>query len=410
MGLNAKIWSVVLSGVLGLTAWAGMPTTAEACGGFFCNGGGGGGGPQPVVQAAERVIFEKHDDGTIRAYVQIRYDGIAPVGFSWIIPVLGIPEVGIGEAATFDQLDGATNPQFRFINRAATGFSGGGGSGMACGASDASGSRAAPGSGFDSMDVEGVTIWDSSRVGDYETATLSGESAEQILDWLTANGYDIPAEAGPLLEDYVTEGHLFVSFKYAPVGVGTGTLDPVVLTYRGEKPCVPLRITALASTPILDIMVLAFGPARAVPDGTYNSTEPDFDSVRQDFSITNGTTYGVEVARSISDAGGQAFVTEYAAPSDTLAGAVTDVEAQAILDRNPYVTRFYTRMAPEDMTADPEFIFPGGEDVPRFHVIDITPVTADASSSISELRYAAAPGLLLAAGIALVVRRRRRRR
>ncbi|NIS36019.1 MAG: DUF2330 domain-containing protein, partial [Actinobacteria bacterium] len=184
---STKIWLFALSGlVLGL-GWAAAPTTAEACGGFFCNGGGGG-GPQPVVQAAERVIFEKHDDGTIRAYVQIRYDGNAPVGFSWIIPVLGRPEVSIAEASTFDQLDGQTNPQFRFVNNATGTTSGGGGGGVGCGAGSAS-RGAAPDfeSAGGTMDVDGVMVWDASRVGDYSTATISGDTADQLIEWLELN-------------------------------------------------------------------------------------------------------------------------------------------------------------------------------------------------------------------------------
>ncbi len=407
MALNGKIFWAIAAVAVTLAGFSVAPGTAEACGGFFCNGGGGT-GPQPVVQAAERVIFEKDADGTIRAYVQIRYDGNAPVGFSWVIPVLGLPEVGIADASTFDALDGATNPQFRFINRAAVSpSSGGGGGGIGCGSADFASARGAEDS---AIDVEGVTVWDSTRVGDYETATLSGDSAADVINWLAANEYDIPAEAEPMIQQYVTEGHLFVAFKYDPIGVGTGTLDPIVLTYRGEKPCVPLRITAIASTPILDIMVMAFGEQRAMPEGGYALTEPDYDAIRTDPTAAGQTTYGVEVARAISEAGGRAFVTEYAAPTETIADAITDVEAQAILARNAYVTRFYTRMDPADMTIDPEFVFPGGADVPRFHVIDITPVTASTGSTVSDLRFAAAPGLLLGAGIALFIRRRRRHR
>lgn len=382
------------------------PTSAHACGGFFCNGGGSG--PTPVVQAAERVIFEKRDDGQIRAYVQIRYDGRAPVGFSWIIPVLNIPEVSIAEAATFDQLDGATNPQFRFINNAAPVASGGG---VGCGAASADrGAAFAPGEDG-TMDVEGVTVWDTTRVGEYSTATISGDTAAALLEWLMANGYDIPADAETMLDQYVTEGHLFVAFKYDPIGVGTGTLDPVVITYTGEKPCVPLRITAIASNPILDVMILAFGSARARPDGVYLLTEPDYDAIQPDFSSPSQTTYPLEVDRAISDAGGRAFITEYAAPTTDVQGVV-DVEGQAILLRNPYVTRFYTRMAPEDMTVDPEFVFTGGEDVARLHVVDITPRTASRTSGLasSALRYAMGPGVFFFAGGALAFRRRRRSR
>jgi hypothetical protein len=378
------------------------PASAHACGGFFCNGGGSG--PTPVVQAAERVIFEKYEDGQIRAYVQIRYDGRAPVGFSWIIPVLARPEVSIAEASTFDALDGATNPQFRFINNAMPVASGGG---VGCGAASADRGAFAPGADG-TMDVEGVTVWDATRVGEYSTATISGDTAAALLEWLTVNGYDIPAEAEGMLEQYVTEGHLFVAFKYDPIGVGSGVLDPVVLTYTGEKPCVPLRITAIASNPILDVMILAFGVDRARPDGVYLLTEPDYTAVRPDFASASQTTYPLEVDRAISDAGGRAFVTEYAAPTSDVQG-VTDIEARAILSRNAYVTRFYTRMAPEDMTVDPEFVFTGGEEVARLHVVDITPRSASASGLSSGLRYAMAPGILGLAGVALAFRRRRRR-
>jgi hypothetical protein len=394
-------------GALGALIWAALPEPAEACGGFFCNGGGGGTGPTPVVQAAERVIFEQREDGTVRAYVQIRYDqqGGVPIGFSWIIPVLAAPEVGIAEAATFDQLDAATSPQFRFINNARPVASSGGG-GVGCGGSDdRAPSGAAPESG--TMDVDGVTVWESARIGEYETATIEGESAAVLLEWLELNGYDIPAQAADIVDDYVTEGHLFVAFKYDPIGAGSGTLDPIVLTYTGVKPCVPIRITAIASTPVLDVMVLAFGPQRASPDGPYLLTDPDYDAIRPDFSMPTGTTYGDEVMGAIGDAGGRAFVTEYAAPTAELQG-LTDLEAQALVSRNGYVTRFYTRLTPEAMTIDPEFVFPGGEDVDRLHVIDITQPMTRAGSTSSPLRYAVGPGAIVFAGLALLWRRRRR--
>ncbi len=396
-----------IAGVVGVAVglWALAPERAEACGGFFCNGGGTG--PTPVVQAAERVIFEQRADGTVRAYVQIRYDqqGGPPVGFSWIIPVLAVPEVGIAEAATFDQLDAATAPQFRFIQNAAPVASGGGGGGCGMAASD---SAARGGESGGTMDVDGVMVWESARVGDYETATLEGDTPEQLLEWLDLNGYDIPAEAADIVGEYVDEGHLFVAFKYAPIGPGSGTLDPIVLTYRGEKPCVPIRITAVASTPVLDVMVLAFGPGRAAPEGAYLLTEPAYDAVRPDFTMATQTTYGTEVMRAIDAAGGRAFVTEFAGASDQL-GAMTDREAQALVSRNPYVTRFYTRLTPEAMTVDPEFVFPGGDDVARLHVIDISAPSARAASAASELRWALGPALLGLAGASLAWRRRRRR-
>jgi hypothetical protein len=60
------------------------------------------------------------------------------------------------------------------------------------------------------------------------------------------------------------------------------------------------------------------------------------------------------------------------------------------------------------MTVDPEFTFPGGDDVSRVHVVDITPRLTRAVTESSDPRYAAAP-VLFALG-ALLFRARSPRR
>ena len=59
------------------------PAPSHACGGFFCSA-------TPVDQTAERIIFTVNDDGTITAYIQIRYTGEKD-NFAWIIPVPAPP-------------------------------------------------------------------------------------------------------------------------------------------------------------------------------------------------------------------------------------------------------------------------------------------------------------------------------
>lgn len=388
-----------------IAALGGAPAPASACGGFFCDSGPGG-GQTPVVQAAERVIFERLEDGRVRTYVQIRYQqaGTAPIGFSWIIPVMSVPEVGIADAATFNEIDTASAPQFRFVNNARPVASGGGGG--ACGSADAFGAPTAAGRAGEDAEVPGVMVWEETRVGDYETATISGETADQLLEWLELNDYDIPELAADVIGDYVAEGHLFVAFRYDPIGQGTGTLDPVVLTQEADKPCVPIRITAIASQPILDVVIFAFGPERASPEGSYVEVVPDYPSIRQDFSAPTLTTYADEVDRAVGRGGDHAWVVEFAGDSSSLT-AINDVEARAITARNPYLTRFYTRFRPDTMTIDPEFEYTGGEDVSRLHVIDITADFAAAQPRESGLRYAAAPALLATSVLALLWRRRR---
>jgi len=112
------------------------------------------------------------------------------------------------------------------------------------------------------------------------------------------------------------------------------------------------------------------------------------------------------------EARGRAFSVEYADETSTLT-TLTDLEAQAMVGRHAYVTRFYTRLTPEAMTLDPEFDFPGGADVSNFHVIDITPPMTSALSAPSDARFAAAPivlGLLGLVGHAWGLRRRHQKR
>ena len=404
--IRTSIGVGVLAAIAAIAFW---PEPAAACGGFLCDGGGVA-GPTPVVQAGERVMFEQRPDGTIRAYVQIRYQQGAPVGFSWLVPVMGLPELGVADPATFDQLDNASSPQFRFVN-GTTGFSGGGGGGCGVSSSDAArgGAFGVPDS---AEDERGVRVWNESRVGDYTTAVIGGESGDAVRAWLLDNGYDIPERASEIIDHYVYTGHRFAAFRYDPLDASDGTLPPITITYAGTKPCVPIKITAIASVPVLDIMVLAFADGRVRPDpeGDYVEVVPDYQNIQTDFTTPTQTTYWEEVDAAVFDVGGHGWVVEHASSTTMLEG-LTDPEAIALASNNAYVTRFYTRMPPEFMDVDPEFVFTGDyADVNRLQVIDLNPMTASAStgSSASGLRFAGAPFGF--AGLALLVRRFRRRR
>nr|NIS31249.1 DUF2330 domain-containing protein [Actinomycetota bacterium] len=342
-----------MAAIVAIALW---PEPAAACGGFVCNGGGTA-GPTPVVQAGERVMFEERDDGTIRAYVQIRYQQGAPVGFSWLVPVMGLPELGVADAATFDQLDNASSPQFRFVNNTG-GFAGGGSGGVGCGAASGDAARSA-GEGVPdgaSMDADGVRVWNESRVGDYTTAIIGGESGDAVREWLLSNGYDIPERASEIIDHYVYTGHRFAAFRYDPLDASDGTLPPITITYAGTKPCVPIKITAIASVPVLDVMVLAFGDGRATPDpdGEYVEIVPDYQSITTDFTTPTQTTYWDQVDQAVDLAGGHGWVVEHASSTTMLEG-LTDPEAVALASNNAYVTRFYTRLTPDQMDVDPEF-------------------------------------------------------
>ena len=82
-----------------------MADHAVACGGFFCQN-------SPIDQNAERIIFTQNKDGTVSAYIQIRYTGSAP-SFSWILPLpeaIGPEDIEVPEdaMAAFSELEAAT--------------------------------------------------------------------------------------------------------------------------------------------------------------------------------------------------------------------------------------------------------------------------------------------------------------
>src|ERR1043165_4126489 len=84
------------------------PRSASACGGFFCDA------VQPVKQAAEQIVFADNGNGTATAVIQIMYQG-PPTGFSWLLPVAGVPkpeDVTIASNLAFQRLQAATNPEY----------------------------------------------------------------------------------------------------------------------------------------------------------------------------------------------------------------------------------------------------------------------------------------------------------
>src|SRR5205085_8009423 len=103
---------VLFGAVLSLGAL--LPTSALACGGFFCNQS------QPVNQAAESIIFADNGDGTTTAVIQIQYQGPSK-SFSWLLPLSSVPkadtDIGIASNLALQRLQAATNPNYTLTTR-----------------------------------------------------------------------------------------------------------------------------------------------------------------------------------------------------------------------------------------------------------------------------------------------------
>jgi hypothetical protein len=272
-----------------------------------------------VNQAAERIIFIDHDDDQVTAIIQIQYVGPSEK-FAWVIPIPGDPEIAVSADLAFQRLDGATAPDYRLERRVE-------GTcledpedehawerGADAGASiqDASAPRPA------------ISVVDQGSVGPYDYATIAvdpglAEPAQAAIDWFVQNGYDLTALDADVLGPYLADGLNLLAFKLTKAASDTaGAIRPVILTYRGEHPMIPIRPTAVAAEPDMGVLVWIAAEARAVPQN-YKSLV--LNDALIDWFNPRGS-YDAVVTRAADEAGGQGFATELAGSSRDPAQAV----------------------------------------------------------------------------------------
>jgi hypothetical protein len=303
----------------------GAPSPAHACGGLFCNQPPPNPlDPLPVAQNGENVVFAMSGDlasGTrsVVAHVQILYQGDA-AQFSWVVPMEAAPTlIEAGTDQLFSTLASLTNPSFR-TNTVTEGtclpppaFSardGGVSIGAGTGGATSSG---AGGAGATS----GVTVVFQGAVGPYDTAVIKSDDPGELKTWLTDNGYFLGADASAIIDDYVKEQKFFLALKLLN-GKDVRSIRPIVLTFSGTEPCVPLRLTAIAAINDMQVRVWVLGAHRAVP---LAFLEVKVDEARIDWS-RGGANYTQVLAEAANDAGGNAFAVEYAGTSTIAASAL----------------------------------------------------------------------------------------
>ena len=72
---------------------------------------------------------------------------------------------------------------------------------------------------------------------------LASTNPTALNDWLSANGYVVPAGFQPTIAAYVSEGFDFLALKLAP-GQGVSAMRPVRVTTPGAGVQLPLRMVA----------------------------------------------------------------------------------------------------------------------------------------------------------------------
>jgi hypothetical protein len=306
--------------------------TASACGGLFCQN-------SRVDQQAERIIFSVNPDKTITAYVQINYTGSAP-DFSWVVPVPSVPKVDVAEVSSFDELSNLTAPVFMPPL-------------MPPCAPVPMMAMAAPAGAV--MEKDGVQVLASGTAGPYAYDVITSPNQNELITWLRKNNYRITEQMEPLIKVYTDEGKVFLAMKLRPKQ-NVQDIQPVAMTYVGVEPMIPLRLTAVAANPNMNVMSWIFGDAQAY---TTNYAHPKIDdkNIRANFGAFGGNNYLQLVDQTVDLYKGRAFITEYAQPASALEKAANDPLVKKLTTNYKYVTRFFGRISPEEMTVDPEFKF-----------------------------------------------------
>ena len=348
--LSRKRWLwAALALVLALLVGPGAPRPASACGGLFCQN-------SPVDQNAERIIFTQNHDGTVSAIIQIQYTGWAP-DFSWILPLpspITADDIEVPETAmtAFTELEIQTSPVFI--------------------------PPALPECALVAMDdmpmaavaemEEGVEVFASGEVGPYAFDVIGSEDPDALIIWLRDHGYLVTEAMEPLINVYVEEQFVFLAMRLLPDS-DAQDIQPVKVTYESDRPMIPLRLTAVAANPDMAVIVWVYADNQAVPT---NYAHMEIADEELTFFTFGGNNYRQLMGERADEFGGQAFITEYAAPTREL--PVADPLLVELANNSAYLTRLNTVISPEEMTVDPVFDYdPQLPDMSNIH--DLTNMT-----------------------------------
>ncbi|MCB9665141.1 MAG: DUF2330 domain-containing protein [Alphaproteobacteria bacterium] len=296
---------------LGAAALA-LPDQAAACGGFFCSS-------VPMDQSKERIVFAIDEEaGKVDVHVQIFFQGEARA-FAWVVPVPGVPEVGLSTDQLFQTLDWQTRPYFNldWKEKGSCVYDGGIFYGPEAALDDAdSGAGGGPPS-------DGVTVEAEGQTGPYDWKVVSATSKQALLDWLadpdgnpsTADAYQVPPTFDGAVGPYVDGGSRFVAFRLT-ADADAGDITPVRLRYDGDKALIPLVLTSIAAVPDMRLQPFVFASKRAVPE---NYLHVRINEAKINW-LTNGSNYEDVISQAADEAGGQAFATDFHGPTAPLRG------------------------------------------------------------------------------------------
>src|SRR5688500_17147997 len=143
--------------------------------------------------------------------------------------------------------------------------------------------------------------------------------------WLEKNGYDVSPGSSELLGPYLADGMYLLALRLTK-GSDSGSIRPISLTYEGDKPMIPIKLTAVAANDDMGVMTWVLGEARAVPFNYY-SLELNEAKINWFNAASN---YNDVVSAAADEANGQGFVTEFAGSTESLSNVVWPASEEAL--------------------------------------------------------------------------------
>jgi hypothetical protein len=204
---------------------------------------------------------------------------------------------------------------------------------------------------------------------------ISSNDPQALLHWLRTHHYQIPAESVAEMQPYVAAHQQFLALRLHGSS-GVQQMEPVKISYANSSSeiSLPLRMATPMDKRPLSVLLWIFGSMRYQPQNyqSVSFSEQDFNMVADPSRIDE--VYAHKVSEALRQVQGHAFITEYAQPSAVLLRDLAYhrapfLQSLAQQKNHGFVTRLFTRMAPEQMDRDPIFVAHGTSAVDNLYSI-----------------------------------------
>lgn len=314
--------SLGLALVLSSALAAGLPSEARACGGgsFYTVASSS----ESVATTGHRVVIAMSKTQTV-LWDQIQFTG-NPEDFAWVYPIKPGAVLELATDAWLESLDGSTakvvhSPSVECYDYSDSGDSGGGCSCLMLGAgsgSDGGGSYTRGGGEEDPVEVV-----HQATIGPYETATISSDVPGAIGTWLQDHGYNVPAEASPVLNAYAADGYDFIALRLTP-GNGVSLMKPVRVVTPGPTTTFPMRMLGIGGADKVALSLFVITEGRVKVDG-YANAEIDPADITWDFA-SDTSDYAFRREQALAQNGGAAFLTSYSKVGELFVKNLVDID------------------------------------------------------------------------------------